>query len=409
MNSLELARLQISKCSRCGMCLSLCPTYELTTDEKRVARGRIALAEAVLANDLFYTPKLKESIQSCLKCLRCSWGCPSGVEVQKVITLLRQRMPRRYGLSLWNKFVFRYILPRRRLTDHLVRVAYLFQFLLPGKKGMTRHIPLLFQGRRRIPQLASRTALQRFGSDRAPRENTVYLFTGCMMNYAYPEIIECVIRVLRRLGYSVIVPEGQLCCGTPVLSLGDVQQARRLAELNVRAFPGHGPIIVPCASCGRMLKVEYAELLGERGKNFAERVFSFSEFVCPRLDGGIVPLDKRVLYHDPCHLRYGRDIAEQPRDVLRRSATYLPSKGEDLCCGMGGLFSVHHYGMSSRIAERKARAIRTIRADLIATECPGCILQLRDQLAQKGIGLPVRHVAEVVAEALHGSTDEALR
>jgi glycolate oxidase iron-sulfur subunit len=308
-------------------------------------------------------------------------------------------MPRKYGLSLWNKFVFRFILPRRRLTDLLVRLAYLCQFLLPGKKGTARHIPLLFKGRRRIPHVASRTALQCFGRDGYPSGNAVYLFVGCMMNYAYPEMIEAVIRVLEGLGYSVVVPADQLCCGTPVLSLGDLIQARRLAERNCEVFPGEMPIIVPCASCGKTLKDEYPRLLGAQGRQFSRRVFGFSEFVLPRLDKRILPLDTAALYHDPCHLRYGRDIAEPPREVLQKAAKYVPSEGEDFCCGMGGLFSVHHYGMSSRIAERKVAAIRGAEADVLATECPGCVLQLRDQLAQGGIDLPVRHVAEILAEA----------
>ncbi len=413
MNSLRAVRSHLNMCSRCGKCLSVCPTYQLTMDEKRVARGRMALAEAVLSEKLSFTPKLKESIQSCLKCLRCSWVCPSGVEVQTVITSIRQRMPRKYGLSLWNKFVFRFILPRRRLTDLVVRLACLFQFFLPGRKGTARHIPLLFKGRRRIPPVASRTALERFGSrrgigilpmglhgrDARATGRGVYLFVGCMMNYAYPEMIESAARVLRRLGYSVIVPRGQLCCGTPVLSLGDIKQARRLAELNVRAFAGDLPIIVPCASCGKTLKDEYKKLLGEKGEQFTRRVLGFSEFVVPLLDEDIVPIERTALYHDPCHLRYGRDIADQPRQLLRKAARYLPSEGEDFCCGMGGLFSVHHYGMSSRIAERKVEAIRGAKADVLATECPGCVAQLRDQLAQRGIDLPVRHLAEVLAEA----------
>ncbi len=320
--------------------------------------------------------------------------------MQTVITLVRQRMPRKYGLSLWNKFLFRFVLTRRKLMDVVVRLAYLSQFFLPGRKGMARHIPLLFKGRRRIPRLASRTALQRFGSIGRSLENAVYLFVGCMMNYAYPEMIESTIRVLRSLGYSVVVPPEQLCCGTPVLSLGDVAQARRLAELNLRAFAGDLPIIVPCASCAKTLKDEYRKLLGEKAEALSRRVIGLSEFVAPRLDGRLTPLEKTALYHDPCHLRYGRDIAEEPREVLRRAARYLPSEGEDFCCGMGGLFSVHHYGMASRIAERKVEAVRGVQADMMVTECPGCVLQLRDQLTQRGIDLPVHHLAELLDEAL---------
>ena len=92
-------QLEVDKCTKCGKCLSVCPSYIETRDEVRVARGRIALFEAVLARRLPYTRGVAEAAQSCLACMRCAYICPNGVQFDRVITELKRRMPRAAAVS----------------------------------------------------------------------------------------------------------------------------------------------------------------------------------------------------------------------------------------------------------------------------------------------------------------------
>ncbi len=394
-------QLEIDKCTKCGKCLAVCPSYIETRDEVRVARGRIALFDAVLAGRLPYTKRVAESAQSCLACLRCSYVCQNDVQFDRVITELKRRMPMAGGLSWWNRLLFRWVLTRRRLMDALVRGAAALQKLLPRGKGMTRHLPLLFKGGRRLPELSKRTALDALGTARrADASKAVYFFTGCMMNYAYSEVAGSIVNVLGHFGFEVIVPRGQVCCGTPVLSLGDVAQARRLARINMRAMPGEAAIVTGCASCGETLKKAYRDLLGEEAEAFSSRVYDFAEFLDRFVDFPALGISTKVVYHDPCHLRFGQRIADAPRRLLEAAAQYEEMEGADYCCGMAGLFSVHQYGLATRIARRKTNALRRVEAEVVATECPGCVLQLRDRLAADGVPIRVRHVAEVLEEAL---------
>jgi len=396
-------RLEIDKCTKCGKCLSVCPSYIETRDEVRVARGRIALFEALTEKRLSYTPRMAEAVQSCLGCLRCASVCPNDVEYFRLLTELKRRMPRVAPLTWWNKLVFRWVLTRRRVMDTLVRAAVVFQRFLPKGKGLTRHLPLLFRGGRRLPELSKRTALQTHGTDRKPDDGAkqaVYFFPGCMTNYAYAHVADSIVNVLGHFGFDVIVPRGQVCCGTPVLSLGDVEQARRLARINMRAMPGSAPIVTGCASCGETLKNAYRELLGEESEPFSSRVYDFAEFLDRFVDFPSVGIPTRVVYHDPCHLRFGQQIAEAPRRLLKAAAQYEEVEGADACCGMAGLFSVHHYALATRIARRKTESLRGVQAELVVTECPGCVSQLRDRLAADGVELEVKHLAELLEEAL---------
>jgi len=354
-------RLEIDKCTKCGKCLSVCPSYIETRDEVRVARGRIALFDALAEGRLSYTPRMAEAVQSCLGCLRCASVCPNEVEYFRLLTELKRRMPRVAPLTWWNKLVFRWALTRRRVMDALVRAASLFQRLLPKGKGLTRHLPLLFRGGRRLPELSKRTALQKHGTDRTPDEGAtqaVYFFPGCMTNYAYAHVADSIINVLGHFGFDVIVPRGQVCCGTPVLSLG-----------------------------------------GE-AEPFSSRVYDFAEFLDRFVDFPSVGIPTRVVYHDPCHLRFGQQIADAPRRLLSAAAQYEEVEGADACCGMAGLFSVHHYALATRIARRKTESLRGTHAELLVTECPGCVSQLRDRLAADGVELDVKHLAELLEQAL---------
>jgi len=395
-------QLEIEKCSKCGKCLSICPVYIETHDEKSVTRGRITLFEALLDNKLRYSSIVKESIQSCLKCLRCVNICTNGVRFDRIITEIREQMPRKYGLSFLNKIIFRYILPHRALTNLLYRFAYYAQFLLPGRKGVIRHLPLIWYGHRSIPKLDRRSVLKKHGSNEKPKpgEKAIYFFTGCMFNYTQTDVTDSILRIFKHFGYRVIVPKKQVCCGTPVMSVGDISAARALARDNIAVFEGDIPIVTACASCGETLKHSYEYLLGKEASKFSSRVFDFVEFIDKFIDFDPSIIEKTVIYHDPCHLRFGQEIHKEPRRLLRKTSRYVEVEGADYCCGMAGLFSVHHYPLSMKIARRKTDAMKKQDAELLVTECPGCIAQLRDRFADEGVDIEVRHIAKLLEEAL---------
>jgi glycolate oxidase iron-sulfur subunit len=70
------------------------------------------------------------------------------------------------------------------------------------------------------------------------------------------------------------------------------------------------------------------------------------------------------------------------------------------CCGLGGTYSVYHYENSKRIGAAKAGNIETSGAELVATDCPGCIMQLQDSINHAGGRQRVVHILELLNEAL---------
>lgn len=412
-----LSRLQaeIERCSRCGKCRSVCPVFAESLNEAMVARGRIELMRALLAGRLRPTRQLVRYLNACVKCLRCASVCPSGVEFGCIVEAVRHRVSREVPLPLLARLGIEVLTPHRRLFDLVVRAAGLLQRLLPPGEGLPlRHLPMMLYGLRRLPRLAPRSVLQRYRRPVGPEEApmTVAFFVGCLQNYVFTEAAEAAVDLLVRAGFRVVVPAGQLCCGTPALSIGDLRIARRLARTNVAQFEASGAdaVVVTCATGGSALKDEYPRLLGSVGERWAERTYDLTEFLTrfadlKALGFGSSDGASPVSYHDPCHLRWVQGVYEEPRDLLRRSGPYEELADADRCCGLGGVFSLFYPELSEAIARRKLPGLQGLSAETVATECPGCLLQLEALLAKEGVAVRVKMLAEVLRDRLRPTSE----
>ena len=72
----------------------------------------------------------------------------------------------------------------------------------------------------------------------------------------------------------------------------------------------------------------------------------------------------------------------------------------DTCCGAAGAFSIYHPDLSRKVGVRKAANIVGTAAEIIATGCPVCVIQLREMLARAGSSQSVAHTACVLWEAI---------
>jgi glycolate oxidase iron-sulfur subunit len=399
---------EINKCAKCGKCRSICPVFIETGNEAMVARGRISLAEALRNNEIFYTDLLRDYLLSCKKCLRCSSICPSGVDYDLIIQTMLDDLANHLGIWLVPRMIFRLFLTRRWLFNILLKTTYTFQKLPPLKRhGTMRHLPFMFLDGRWVPPLAKETVLKKHRNTKkinAPKMK-VGFFSGCLINYVYTDIADAVIEVLNHLGAEVIVPPKQLCCGIPARSLGDVKTALKLAETNVKVFEDAKVdfIVNACATCGRTLKRDYSHILGDRALNFTDKLYDISEFIEKFFSYETKALNAKITYHDPCHLHWGQNISKQPRDILKRSSTFQEMETPERCCGGGGVFNLLHYDLSMKIGEYKAKAIEKCGAEVVATGCPGCRLQIEDLLAARGSPVKCMHTIQVLRDAMLSS------
>jgi glycolate oxidase iron-sulfur subunit len=282
---------------------------------------------------------------------------------------------------------------------------------LPENSGLRLRFPApyLEQGRT-LPPITAKPFRERvpeiiLGD---PLQPTVIFFTGCGINYMYPAIGEAFIKALKFLDVTIIIPKDQACCGLPAVSAGAAATVEKLAEQNLAALSRHPAdhIVTACASCTAGLGKLYPEM-GAEFKDLSAKVMDIFVFLARHgLPEKLAALPKaahpvKVTYHDPCHLR-NQGITKEPRAILKAlpQVDFVEMADAGTCCGLGGTYSVYHYETSKQIGARKAANIATSGAEMVATDCPGCIMQLQDSINHAKGGQHSIHILELLAEAL---------
>lgn len=411
---------EAEKCSRCGVCAAVCPVFRELQRETYSSRGKTEIAKALVAGELPYSSYTEDIFSKCLLCLTCKGACPAGVDQGKLILGIRAELAKRRGLPLSKKIAFKYLLKNRSLFEKALKAfSYLQMFAPPKGDGQLRHLPFFlsaFGKRRLIPDLSKTPLRKEFPEvippSKGPAQLRVGLFSGCFIDFVDPAIGRSLIRVLGRHGVEVVFPKKQTCCGIPVFMSGDLQNGLDLLKMNIEAFAPYklDAIIVACATCGSALKESYKTLVEGESQEWKDRVGAFSgkvldiaEFLTQKikLTKGEKESLQKVTYHDPCHLNRGQGVLSQPREVLKNlpGITLVEMRDAQRCCGGGGSFSFYNYDLSQQISRQKVEDIQATKASVVVTGCPGCMLQLKDQLGQKNSQVEVKHLIQLVDEA----------
>lgn len=394
-------------CVHCGLCLSSCPTYRATGREQSSPRGRIYLFRSA-AEGRLPLDAIADEAGLCLGCRACETACPSGVQFGRLLELVRAELSDS-GLPASStarieRFALRSVIPEPRrlrlLFDLLsafqgVRLDRLFRRWLPGRLGEL--LALLPP----VPARRLRLGLPERIPAEGARRGTVALFTGCVMSELFADVNAATARVLARNGFDVVVPRDQGCCGALHAHAGDEPTARKLGRANAGVFGDVTAVVVNSAGCGAALR-ELPNWIGERGSDLAGRVRDVCEFLdevgMRELPGRV---EARVCYDDPCHLVHGQGVDAAPRRLLGAipGVTLVEHAEASACCGAAGTYNLVQPGMSRSVRDRKLDALAAAAPDVVATGNPGCLMQLRAGVRERGLPARVVHPVVLLDEA----------
>jgi glycolate oxidase iron-sulfur subunit len=147
-----------------------------------------------------------------------------------------------------------------------------------------------------------------------------------------------------------------------------------------------------------------------RAAAFSARVKDISEFLAAiPLEKPKGRIDARVTYHDPCHLRRGQKVWQQPRQLLGLidGLEFVELPEADWCCGSAGSQLITHYETSVKVMERKIDNLASTGASIIASGCPGCQMQLNTAVQRGGLEVKVVHPITLLDQAYEAKTYEA--
>ncbi len=410
---------QALQCIRCASCLNVCPIFRLVGGHVfgKVYTGGIGTILTAWFDEL----KKSEDIQGlCIQCGACKDVCPGKIDIPDLIMEIRRRLVQEQGLPLLQKTIYS-VVNNRKLFHGMLRAAS-----IAGKPFTTgkfvRHLPMfladLTDGRS-LPAIAAEPFRDRYNKIRQPEcAEKAAFYAGCLIDFAYPEMGEALVKILNKAGIKVLFPEEQTCCGAPARYNGAYEVAAGNAVDNIKALLAEDVqyVISACPTCTVALDHEFIstfESLGQsewmpKAKELAAKTVDFSTLIKKLVDEGRLSLKDsqklgKITYHDSCHLKRTLKVSQQPRELLQKAGYELTEMFEcDTCCGMGGSYSMKLPEISGPILKRKLRNIKETGASLVAMDCPGCVMQIRGGMDQDGNDVQVRHTVELLAERILG-------
>ena len=413
---------EVYQCVRCCSCLNVCPIWTLVGGHVygHIYSGGIG---AILTGILGNMEAFGQFSDLCIGCRRCTTVCPGKIPIPDIIDELRSRYVKEHGLALPEKTVFQKILANRSIFHRLIRLASIAQKPV-ASGGFVRNLPLFFAGMtkgRSLPAIADKPFRDRFPAlekkNPSNPKKKVAFFSGCNLDFVFPDTSVHVVEVLQDLGYAVTYPMEQSCCGKPVIGMGDRETGRKIAKQNIEAFENAGVdvILTACPTCAETLSHTYHQLFEDdpewsaRADAFAKKIYEFTSFVANayekagRLKKQTAPGAHKVTYHDSCHMRRGLGIYKEPRALLDSipNVDFVEMKNPDKCCGMAGAFGVKYSEISLPMLQEKIQNIKDTGADTIAVACPACMMQIGGGLDKQAPNIKIRHVADILAEELH--------
>ncbi|MEO8563547.1 MAG: (Fe-S)-binding protein [bacterium] len=249
---------------------------------------------------------------------------------------------------------------------------------------------------------------------------TAALFIPCYVDQFFPHVAIAALTVLDRLGVRVDVPDGAVCCGQPSANAGYAREGRSTLERFVDVYAEYDRVIVLSGSCAVHVKHHAGEVVahGSRtdraGAQVAERTtelctFLHDEIGVDRVASLGATLDKRVAVHIGCHALRGLGLARpselqvRPFDKVRallgtvRGLEIAELSRPDECCGFGGTFAVAEPDISVKMGRDRLRDYRRHDAEAVVSTDMSCLMHLGGLARRERIGLPMYHVAEVLA------------
>jgi L-lactate dehydrogenase complex protein LldE len=231
----------------------------------------------------------------------------------------------------------------------------------------------------------------------------------CVNDAMFPDVGKAVVRLLRRLGVDVDFPQGQTCCGQPMVNTGYLDEAVPVVRAFVDAFAGYDAVVAPSGSCAGSARHQQSIVARRSGDpgllravgEVSPKVHELSEFLVDVLgveDVG-ASFAHTVAYHPTCHSLRMLGVGDRPIRLLRqvRGLRLVDLPQAEQCCGFGGTFAVKNADTSVAMGSDKARHVQESGAEVLVAGDSSCLMHVGGVLSRQRAGVRVMHLAEVLA------------
>jgi heterodisulfide reductase subunit D len=385
MRKISEIEKDLHACLQCGYCRDPCPVYRQIGWESATPRGKVFYLKQIanrtpvdrlLRRKPVVNDMLTERIFQCTSCGACEEQCHVEIEFP----------------HLWEE-----------VKEWLISQGYgpMKAHKVIGERVVGLRNPYGEPKEKRPAWLPEDIHL----SD-APE---VVFFTGCTEAYRMQPLAVATARLLDKAGVKfTILGEEEWCCGSPMLRTGQKMPViDELAPHNVEAMERNGwkTMVSACAGCFNTIKNDYPKLVGKPSFD----VFHITEYLDKLVKDGRLKFTKefkkKVAYHDPCHLGRHAKVYDAPRNVLAaipgvEVVAMEHEKDDAWCCGAGGGFKSAFNDMAEDIAADRVREAVKAGAEMIATSCPFCQVNLNAGAKKAGLDIKTLDICQIALQAL---------
>jgi glycolate oxidase iron-sulfur subunit len=375
------------ECMRCGMCVSSCPTFRLFQIDEETPRRRIRTISKILVEKLPISDEERLHLDNCLQCRACETICPSRMAYGQ---LFDEAQAQQCNKPIWLAKLAFWLIEKKQWRSRVMPllVAYL-------KSGLQK--PLRLSGLLKKMRLSDAEALIRTPTlnllaalypSAITKRGRVALFTGCIAEHFDRETMLAAIKLLNAIGFEVLVPPQQGCCGA--IHQHNGQSAKDLINNNINTFNALdvGAVLYTASGCGAMLS-EYDRNDNEAGKLFSGRLSDINDFLLKHWpdDLQLKAFNLKVAVHEPCSQRNVLKNQHAVYELLRKipMISIEALADNNICCGSGGSYMLTHPENAAQLKTLKQQTIIAAHVDVVVSSNFGCSLFLADD------GIKVEH------------------
>jgi heterodisulfide reductase subunit D len=372
-NALEMAFDRCIKCSTCKYGYKnyekICPSGEKYLFESYWPSGRIRIIRGVLNGDLEWTEDLLDPIFACTTCGACMDACqaPHADYIVDMIEALRELAVRHIGPAKYQEYL----------------VSRCEENCNPYGEPNSDNEDL--KKKYELPDKA----------------DWVY-FIGCTSNYRQQSLRDSTLRFLKKAGINFTLID-EHCCTSPLIRTGQIGIVKDYMNYNIAQIKNTGAskVITSCAGCYRTLKKDFEKF----GAKYDFEVFHSLELVKQLLDDQMLTFkssfNKKVTYHDPCHLGRHMGIYELPREIYKQIpglelVEMKRNRNFAWCCGAGGGVKIGYPDWAVEISKDRLEEAKQTDATIISSTCPFCKTNLSDANAKYSFNFQVLDLMEIL-------------
>jgi Fe-S oxidoreductase len=368
-------------CAQCGYCVPTCEEYSVRGWMSHSPRGKYAYLKEVIEGRETFDQHMVDTFLVCTTCEVCNTRCQLQLPVEHSWMAMRGTLVNEQGRMTFPPF----------------------EMMAASLRG-ERNIWAAKKEKRAdwVPEHI-RPKLE--------NDSDVLYFAGCTASLVNTDVAQSTVELLDRAGVEFqYMGTDEACCGIPMKVAGKWDVFEEIYEHNVAEARKRGAktIVTSCPACGLVWKELYADLAAQRGETYEFEVKHYSELVAEAIEDGRLtfdhPIEKRLTFHDSCHMGRAQGNYEPPRQLIKAipGVEYVEMEHhheDGLCCG-SVLTLIGETPVAPELGKMRLDEAVDVGADALVALCPCCQVQFRDSIAKKDIPMEVIDLAHLAMDAL---------